>query len=134
MKICLIKLKNNTIPRNGKIWLDHHVVIDSRLHKKSLLDTNNIISLLKTRKSIAIIHPIRATKLSKFHIDFLLFIVEYVGILWSKLFPSDDGIIKRISNNDSDSAQYHTYSYHDEVGKNHPKNISTINVWNELKK
>ena len=129
-----MKLKNNTIQRNGKIWLDHHVDKLSRLHKKSLLDTNKIISLLKTRKSIAINHPIHATSESKFHMDFLLFIFEYVGILWSKLFPSDDGIIKRISNNDSDNAQYHTYSYHDEVGKNHPKNINTINVWNELKK
>ena len=76
-----MKLKNNTIQRNGKIWFDHRVVKFSRLHRKSLLDTNNIISLLKTRKSIAIIHPIHATKLSKFHIDFLLSKFEYVGIL-----------------------------------------------------
>ena len=130
----MIKLKNNTIPKNGKIWLDHHEAKESRLHIKSLLDTNKIISLLKTRKSIAIIHHIHATNESRFHIDFLFSRVEYVGILCNKLFPSDDGIIRRISSNDSANAQYHTYSYHAEVGKNQPRNIRTINVWNELKK
>ena len=54
--------------------------------------------------------------------------------MWSKLFHNDDGIIKRISSNDSANAQYHTYSYHWDVGKNRPRNIKTINVWNELKK
>jgi hypothetical protein len=106
----------------------------SRLHIKSLLDTNNITSLLKTRKSIAIIHPIRPTNVSRFHIDFLLSKFEYVGILCSKLFPSDDGIIKRISSNESAKAQYHTYSYPSAVGKNRHKNIRTISVWKELKK
>jgi hypothetical protein len=77
----LIKLKNKTIHKNGKIWLDHHVAKLSQLHKKSLLDTNKMISLLKTRKFIAINHQINPTNESKFHIDFLLFIVEYVGIL-----------------------------------------------------
>ena len=67
-----MKLKNNTIHKNGKIWLDHHVDKDSRVHKNSLLDTNIITSLLKTQKSIAIIHPIHPTNVSKFHIDFLL--------------------------------------------------------------
>jgi hypothetical protein len=89
---------------------------------------------LKTRKSIAIIHPIRQTNVSKFHIDFLLSRLEYVGILCNKLFHSDDGIIKRISSNDNANAQYHTYSYQCAVGKNQPKNIKTINVWKELKK
>ena len=112
MKICFIKLKNKTIQRNGKIWLDHHIDKLSRLHIKSLLDTNKITSLLKTRKSIAINHQINPTNESKFHIDFLLSRLEYVGILCSKLFHNDDGIIKRISNNDRDNAQYHTYSYH----------------------
>ena len=129
-----MKLKNNTIPRNGKIWLDHHVAKLSRLHIKSLLDTNNITSLLKTQKSIAISQPINPTNVSRFHIDFLLSRFEYVGILWSRLFPSDDGIINRISSNDNANAQYHTYSYPSAVGKNQPRNINTINVWNELKK
>ena len=66
--------------------------------------------------------------------DFLLSKLEYVGILWSRLFHKDDGIIRRISNNDNAKAQYHTYSYQLAVGKYHPKNINTINVWNELKK
>ena len=114
----MIKLKNKTIPRNGKIWFDHRKDRESRLHKKSLLDTNNIISLLKTRKSIAIIHPIQPTNVSKFHIDFLLSKFEYVGILWSKLFHNDDGIIRSISSNDNANAQYHTYSYQEDVGKN----------------
>ena len=130
----MIKLKNRTIHRNGKIWFDHHVLSESRLHIKSLLETNNITSLLNTRKSIAINHQIKPTNESKFPIDFLLSRLEYVGILCSKLFPSDDGIIKRISSNDNAKAQYHTYSYHAEVGKNRPKNIRTISVWNELKK
>ena len=126
--LCLIKLKNNTIHKNGKIWLDHREAKESRVPKNSLLDTNIIISLLKTQKSIAINHQINQTNVSRFHIDFLLSKLEYVGILCSKLFQSDDGIIKRISNNDRAKAQYHTYSYHDEVGKNRPKNIKTINV------
>jgi len=114
--------------------LDHRVAKESHVHRNSLLDTNIITSLLKTRKSIAISHPINPTIVSKFHIDFLLSKVEYVGILCNKLFQSDDGIINRISSNESANAQYHTYSYHDEVGKNQPRNIKTINVWNELKK
>ena len=101
---------------------------DSRLHIKSLLDTNKITSLLKTRKSIAINHQIKPTNESRFHIDFLLSKFEYVGILCNRLFPSDDGMIRRISNKESDNARYHTYSYHDDVGKNRPKNIRTISV------
>ena len=54
--------------------------------------------------------------------------------MWSRLFPNDDGIIRRISSNDNANAQYHTYSYHAEVGKNQPRNIKTINVWNEKDK
>ena len=72
--------------------------------------------------------------MSKFHIDFLLSRLEYVGILCNKLFPSDDGIIRSISSKDNANAQYHTYSYQCAVGKNRHKNIKTINVWNELKK
>ena len=114
--------------------MDHRVASESRLHKNFSLETNNITSLLKTRKFIAITHQINQTNESKFHIDFLLSNVEYVGILWSKLFPSEDGIINKISSNERDKAQYHTYSYQDDVGKNRPRNIKTINVWNELKK
>ncbi|MBO7505146.1 hypothetical protein J6T66_03230 [bacterium] len=54
--------------------------------------------------------------------------LEYVGILCNKLFPSDDGIINKISNNDNANAQYQTYSYPFAVGKYQPKNINTINV------
>ena len=130
----MIKLKNRTIHKNGNIWLDHHVDKLSQLPIKSLLDTNNITSLLNTQKFIAIIHPIHPTNVSKFHILFLLSKLEYVGILCNKLLPNDDGIINKISNNDNANAQYHTYSYHWAVGKYQPKNINTINVWNELKK
>ena len=114
--------------------MDHRDANESRVHRNSLLDTNIIISLLKTRKSIAINHQINQTKVSKFHIDFLLSRLEYVGILWSKLFHNEDGIINKISNNDNAKARYHTYSYPSAVGKNQPRNIKTINVWNELKK
>lgn len=52
----------------------------------------------------------------------------------NKLFHKDDGIINKISTKDSANARYHEYQNHWDVGKNHHKNINTINVWNELKK
>jgi hypothetical protein len=83
---------------------------------------------LKTRKSIAIIHPIRQTNVSKFHIDFLLSRLEYVGILCNKLFPKDEGIINKISIKESANAHIPAYLYQLAVGKNHHKNINTNRV------
>ena len=115
--------------------MDHRVDKDSRVHKNFSLETNNITSLLKTRKFIAIIHPINQTNESRFHIDFLFSRVEYVGILCNKLFPSDDGIINKISSNDNANAQYHTYSYPSDVGKNRHKNIrTTMSIYEHARK
>ena len=56
-----------------------------------------MISDAKSPKFIAIQRPRNPTKSIRFQRLFFLFSMEYFGILCSRLFPSDDGIISRIS-------------------------------------
>ena len=96
--------------------------------KNSFEETIGMISDANSQKFIAIQRPRNPTKSIRFQRLFFLFSMEYFGILCSRLFPSDDGIISRISIKLSAKAQIPAYLNPSEVGKNQPKNINTKSV------
>lgn len=96
--------------------------------RKSAEETIGIISDAKSPKFIAIQSPRKPTKSIKFQRLFFLFGMEYFGILCKRLFPSEEGMMRRISIKLSAKAQIPAYLNPEEVGKNRPKNISTKSV------
>ena len=93
----MIKLIKRTIPKNGKTWSDHRWEISDHTPKNSFEETIGMISDAKSQKFIAIQRPRNPTKSIRFPRLFFLFSMEYFGILCSRLFPSDDGMMSKIS-------------------------------------
>jgi len=90
-----MKLKNKTIPRNGRTVFAHGLL--KLVPINSFPDTVYIISLLNNTKFNNNMDQIRTTMVIKFQKDFLLFSFVYAATLCNKLLPKADGIIKKIS-------------------------------------
>ena len=100
-----MKLKNKTIPRNGRIVFAQG--LENPVHRNSLPDTMYIMLSLNRTKFNNNIEPIHTTIVIKFQKDFFLLSSVYDATLCNKLFPSADGIIKNISIKVSPSHRIH---------------------------